>query len=223
MEEKVIEFLASPFISPALIFLVAFFFQFLENLFPPSPSDVVLLFLGSLVSFNKVDFIPLLAVATIGSLLGFMTMFTIGKLFGEKILDTGKFKFIKPESLAKARRWFNRWGYGIVVANRFLSGTRAVVSFFAGAAELSALKSTLFAGISAFIWNALILYAGMIFGNNWKNAVVFWSFIGKLCLQLFSLLYYSLLFILVFRQKKNAILLVVDFLIVSEFFLMNFV
>ncbi len=186
MEEKVIEILSSPLITPGLILLIAFFFQFIENLFPPSPSDVVLLFLGSLVSFDKIDFLPLLAVATIGSLLGFVTMFIIGKIFGEKILDTGKFKFIKPESLAKARRWFSRWGYGIVVANRFLSGTRAVVSFFAGAAELSVFKSTFYAGISAFVWNALILYAGMTFGNNWKNAVVFLELYWKIVLAVIS-------------------------------------
>lgn len=206
MEETVINFLSSPLISPVVIFLVAFFFQFIENLFPPSPSDVVLLFLGSLVSFNKVDFLPLLAVATFGSLLGFMTMFTIGKLFGEKILDTGKFKFISPESLAKARGWFNRWGYGMVVANRFLSGTRAVVSFFAGAAELSALKSSLYAGISACIWNALILYAGMTFGNNWKNAVIFLELYWKIVLAVisFAIISYAIYFCFVVKKRSNS-------------------
>lgn len=206
MEEKVIEFLSSPFIKPSVIFLVAFFFQFVENLFPPSPSDVVLLFLGSLVSFDKVDFLSLLIVATIGSLLGFMTMFIIGKLFGEKILDTGKFKFINQESLAKARRWFRRWGYGIVVANRFLSGTRAVVSFFAGAAELSVFKSTLFAGISALIWNALILYAGVTLGSNWKNAVVFLELYWKIVLiALFiALSGYVLFYLLKAKKSKNS-------------------
>jgi membrane protein DedA with SNARE-associated domain len=171
MEERIIEFLSSPYISSWWILAVAFFFQYVENLFPPSPSDVVLLFLGSLVSFNKVNFIPLLIVATIGSALGFFTMFLIGKLLGEKILDTGRFKFITPEALAKTRSWFSRWGYGIVVANRFLSGTRAVVSFFAGVAKLSTFKSTLLASISALVWNFLILFAGKTLGNNWRTAI----------------------------------------------------
>lgn len=182
MEEHIIEFLSSPFISPFWILLAAFFFQFIENLFPPSPSDVVLLFLGSLVSFGRVEFIFLLIVATIGSTIGFLTMFVIGKTFGEKVLDKGKFKFITTERLAKTRRWFNRWGYGIVVANRFLSGTRAVISFFAGAAELSTWKSTTLAGISAFVWNFLIIYAGMTLGNNWKRAVTFLEFYWKIVL-----------------------------------------
>ncbi|MCX7909198.1 MAG: DedA family protein [Ignavibacteria bacterium] len=205
MEEQVIEFLSSPIISPFWILLVAFFFQFIENLFPPSPSDVILLFLGSLVSFDKVGFVPLVAIATIGSTLGFATMFTIGKIFGERILDTGKFKFITKESLDKTRRWFNRWGYGIVVANRFLSGTRAVVSFFAGIAELSTWKSTLLAGVSAFVWNFIIIYAGMSLGRNWKLAVNFLELYWKVVLVVIAVIIASyLIYTLLKRQKVST-------------------
>lgn len=203
MEERIIEFLSSPFISPLWILLVAFFFQFIENLFPPSPSDVILLFLGSLVSFGRVEFLSLLIVATLGSTIGFFTMFMIGKTFGEKVLDKGKFKFITPESLAKTRRWFNRWGYGIVVANRFLSGTRAVVSFFAGVAELSTWKSTSLAGISALAWNFLIIYAGMTLGNNWKRAVTFLELYWKVVLII--IIAVALLYIAYLVARKSFV------------------
>lgn len=203
MEEHVIEFLSSPIISPFWILLTAFFFQFIENLFPPSPSDVVLLFLGSLVSFGRIDFVALLVVATAGSTFGFLTMFSIGKAFGEKILDKGKFKFITQESLAKTRRWFNRWGYGIVVLNRFLSGTRAVISFFAGAAELSTIKSTFLAGISALTWNFLIIYAGMTLGNNWKRALTFLELYWKIVLII--LIAIILLYVIYLVAKKNFV------------------
>ncbi len=194
MEEKVVEFLSSPLISPFLILLVAFFFQYIENLFPVSPSDVVLLFLGSLASFHRVDLFMLIAISTLGSTLGFLTMFIIGKTFGKKVLDTGKFKFINQESLDKTRKWFNRWGYGIVVANRFLSGTRAVISFFAGAANLATIKSTVLAGISALIWNLIIIYAGFSLGKNWKTAVNFIELYWKIVLAIIiaSLLFYFL-------------------------------
>lgn len=203
MEEHVIEFLSSPIISPFWILLTAFFFQFIENLFPPSPSDVVLLFLGSLVSFGRIDFVTLLVVATAGSTFGFLTMFSIGKAFGEKILDKGKFKFITQESLAKTRRWFNRWGYGIVVLNRFLSGTRAVISFFAGAAELSTIKSTFLAGFSALTWNFLIIYAGMTLGNNWKRALTFLELYWKIVLII--LIAIILLYVIYLVAKKNFV------------------
>lgn len=201
MEEKVIEFLSSPYVTSGWILAVAFFFQYIENLFPPSPSDVVLLFLGSLVGFDKVNFLPLLIVATIGSSTGFLTMFLLGKIFGERILDTGRFKFINPESLEKARNWFKRWGYGIVVANRFLSGTRAVISFFAGLTKLSTWKSTILATVSALVWNFLILYAGMVLGNNWRSAIRFLELYWKVVLIL--ILIVALGYFIYTRWKKN--------------------
>lgn len=182
MEERIIEFLSSPFISPLLILGVAFFSSFIENLFPPSPSDVVLLFLGSLISFGRVEFIPLLLVATIGSSTGFLTMFYIGKLCGEKIVDKGKLKYINIDSLNKVRNWFGKYGYWVVVANRFLSGTRAVISFFAGVSELSTIRSFLLASISALLWNVLIIYLGYTLGNNWKIAVDFLELYWKVVL-----------------------------------------
>ncbi len=182
MEERIIDFLSSPFISPLFILGVAFFFSFIENLFPPSPSDVILLFLGSLISFGRVEFFPLLLVATIGSSTGFLTMFYVGKLFGEKIIDKGKLKYISLDSLNKVRHWFGKYGYWVVVANRFLSGTRAVVSFFAGVSELSTIKSFLFASISALLWNVLVIYLGYTLGNNWKVAVHFLELYWKVVL-----------------------------------------
>lgn len=187
MGEQIIQFLSSSAINPLLILLIAFFFMFLENIFPPSPSDVILLFLGSLVGFGRIDFSILLVVSAGGSILGFMTMFYIGKLFGEKVIDEGKLKFIKRESIEKTRLWFNRYGYLVVVANRFLSGTRAVISFFAGFSELSAVKSTVLAGISATVWNFLIIWIGMNLGKNWRQAIVFFELYWKLILIIFIL------------------------------------
>jgi len=200
MEEKVIEFLSSPFVSPLLILGVAFFFSFIENLLPPSPSDVVLLFLGSLISFDRVDFIPLILISTLGSSLGFLTMFMVGKLFGEKILDTGKLKFINIESLNKVRHWFGKYGYWVIVVNRFLSGTRAVISFFAGLAELSTLKSTLLASVSALLWNFLIVYLGFTLGKNWKVAVDFLELYWRIVLIIIIVL---IVLYLVYLRLKN--------------------
>lgn len=204
MEERIIEFLSSPFISPLLILGVAFFFSFIENLFPPSPSDVVLLFLGSLISFGRVEFIPLLLVATIGSSTGFLTMFYIGKLFGEKIVDRGKLKYINIDSLNKVRHWFGKYGYWVVVANRFLSGTRAVISFFAGVSELSTIRSFLLASISALLWNVLIIYLGYTLGNNWKIAVDFLELYWKVVLLVIIIIGAIYLFYYFVRNRPRG-------------------
>jgi membrane protein DedA with SNARE-associated domain len=155
-------------LSPALILTVVFLIALIENIFPPSPSDVVIVFAGSLVGIGRVGYAETLLLATAGSTIGFMLMYKIGDWFGVRILEQGKIKFIPRESVRKVDDWFRKHGYWIIVANRFLSGTRAVVSFFAGMAELDLLRTTALCFVSALAWNAILVTGGFYLGNNWQ-------------------------------------------------------
>lgn len=166
MIENILSFITG--LSPFWIYIALFFFAYIENVFPPSPSDLVVVIGGSLIAANSIHFIPTLLITTIGSVLGFMTLFFIGSKLDRKVIRTGKLKFISTEGLDKTELWFNRYGYFIIFANRFLPGTRSVISFFAGLSELNAKKTTILATGSAFIWNAIIIYLGIVFGNNIK-------------------------------------------------------
>ena len=64
---------------------------------------------------------------------------------------------------------FQRYGYGVIVANRFLAGTRAIVSFFAGMSRMDLWRTTLLSAISAGIWNAILLSLGKFFAGNWRE------------------------------------------------------
>lgn len=153
-------------LDPTLIYLILFFFAFIENIFPPSPSDVVVVVGASLIATTSMGFIPVLIITSIGSSLGFMLMYFVGKKFGEKIIHSGKISFITQESLSSTDVWFNKWGYKLILANRFMPGTRSVISFFTGVYELDVLKTFILSSISAFVWNLLIIYAGMFLGDN---------------------------------------------------------
>jgi membrane protein DedA with SNARE-associated domain len=152
--------------SPLWIYVSLFFFSFIENIFPPSPSDVVIVVAGTLVSTDVISFIPTLLVTTIGSVSGFMTLFFIGTQVDKKIIEKGRFKFLSFDALTKAEKWFSKYGYWIILGNRFLSGTRAVISFFAGLSELNPKKTLTLSLISSTIWNLLIISLGVLFGNN---------------------------------------------------------
>lgn len=153
-------------LDPALIYLVLFFFAFIENLFPPSPSDVVVVVGASLIATTSLEFIPVLIITSFGSSIGYMLMYLMGKLFGEKIIRSGRISFITQEGLSNTDIWFNKWGYKLILANRFMPGTRSVISFFTGVYELEVLRTFIYSTISAFAWNMLIIYAGMLLGNN---------------------------------------------------------
>jgi len=176
--QHIIDFLQT--LSPAGVLVTLCGIAYLENIFPPSPSDVIIVFGGTLVGIGTVGFIPALLASTLGSILGFLTAFWIGKEFGEKLLEPGKIKFISVEAVHKVEEWFKKYGYAIIVVNRFLSGTRAVVSFVAGMAEMRIGVTAVLCGVSALVWNGLLLYGGMTLGNNWLAVSVFLETYGKI-------------------------------------------
>jgi membrane protein DedA with SNARE-associated domain len=151
---------------PFWIYITILFFAFIENVFPPSPSDVVLVIGGSLIGTGAINYFLALAFATIGSITGFMLMFYIGSTVDKKVIHSGKFKYIPVDSLNKVETWFRKYGYFIIVANRFMPGTRAVISFFAGISNLEPRKTITLCFVSALVWNAILLYLGFVFGDN---------------------------------------------------------
>jgi len=153
---------------PLWIYVTLFFFAFIENVFPPSPSDLVVLIGGTLISIGVIHFIPTLILTTVGSLIGFMVLFYIGSAIDKKVIHSGKLKFIPIDAVDKVEAWFNKYGYWVILANRFLPGTRSVISFFSGLSHLKVEKTILLATISAFAWNAIILFLGIAFGDHVK-------------------------------------------------------
>lgn len=166
MIEDIIAYISS--LSPFWVYITLFFFSFIENVFPPSPSDVVVIFGASLITGGdqQIGFIPVLLITSLGSSTGFMLMYYVGMTLGEKAVRHKKLKFISPESIAKTDEWFKKYGYKLIIFNRFMPGTRSVISFFSGFSELDAKKTFIYATISAFAWNVIIIWLGVILGNN---------------------------------------------------------
>lgn len=149
-----------------LIYLIVFFFSFIENIFPPSPSDLIVLVGATIISKTAAGFIPVLLITSIGSGMGFILMYFVSEYLGEKLIRSGKFKFIEQKYLDKADAWFHKYGYNLILVNRFMPGTRSVISFFSGLHRLKPVRTFIFATISAFVWNAFLIYLGILLGNN---------------------------------------------------------
>lgn len=171
--QEAFQYLSS--IDPLYVYALVMGLALVENLFPPSPSDVMIVAAGTLVGMGHVSFIPSLLSATAGSTIGFMIMYKIGDWFGDHILEQGKIKFLPLEQVHRVEQWFQKYGYMIIVINRFLTGTRAVVSFFAGMSELKLLPTTGLCFISALVWNAILILSGYYLGQNWDRISFFIS------------------------------------------------
>lgn len=159
--------------NPLWIYVVVAGIAYLENIFPPFPSDFAIVAAGSLVGMGTIGFLPLVLGTTVASTLGFVTMYRVGDWFGDRILEVGKIPFIPLENVHKVEDWFRRYGYAVIIANRFLAGTRAVVSFFAGMSELPLLKTTILSFLSALAWNSILIASGKALGDNWESIALY--------------------------------------------------
>lgn len=166
MLDQLISYLTQ--VDTVWIYAAVFLISYIENIFPPFPSDVVVVFAGSLVAIGTGSVVITLVLATAGSTLGFMSMYWIGDQFGDRVLETGKIPFVSINLVHRVEAWFRHYGYWVVIANRFLAGTRAVISFATGMSELNLTVTTLLSAASALVWNSILIYLGYLVGDNWR-------------------------------------------------------
>jgi len=164
---------------------------------------MVIVFGGSLAGIGRIDFIAALGAATLGSTLGFVTMFGVGHWFGVKILEGGKLSFIPRESVDKVEGWFRKYGNWIIIVNRFLTGTRAVVSFFAGMSHMRLLQTTVLCFVSALAWNTILVSAGNVLGQNWQKIGVYLTTYTQTVTAIIILVVVVLVAKYIFGRKKS--------------------
>jgi membrane protein DedA with SNARE-associated domain len=156
-------------LHPVWVYVIIFGVAYIENIFPPAPSDIIIVFGGALAAMNHGNVFIALFASTIGSTLGFMTMYYIGAWFGSYIIEKKSWRFIPKEGIHKVEQWFGKYGYGIIIANRFLSGTRAIISFFAGMSKLEIFTTTWLSMVSSLVWYGILIYGGYSLGRHWHR------------------------------------------------------
>lgn len=200
--QEIFDFLSK--VDPLTVYGLVLGLALLENILPPAPSDMMIVAAGTLVGLGQVGYVETVLSATAGSVIGFMIMYKIGDWFGDHILEQGKIKFLPIESVHKVERWFAKYGYAIIVVNRFLTGTRAVVSFFAGMSELSFGLTTILCFVSALIWNAILVTMGMYLGRNWDKIGFYLSTYSQVVTAVVVVLVLLWVAKILFAKKTNA-------------------
>jgi membrane protein DedA with SNARE-associated domain len=149
-------------------YLVVLGIAYGENVCPPIPGDMVVVFGGYLAGSGALSLPVVVALAVLGGVLGFMTVYAVGRRFGRVVLEPGRFRWVPQKRVEQAQGWIQRWGYGVVAANRFLTGARSVISLAVGMGQMNAWKTAFWATVSAAVWCSLVAYAGYALGENWR-------------------------------------------------------
>jgi len=108
-----------------------------------------------------------IAVGIIGSLAGAFANYYLALGVGKPFLEKyGKYFFIKPEPLARACEVFNRYGAATTFVCRMVPAIRQLISIPAGIAKMPLGSFTLFTGLGAGVWTAILTFVGYGLGKT---------------------------------------------------------
>jgi membrane protein DedA with SNARE-associated domain len=193
-------------LPPLSIYLVFFFVAYVENILPPIPGDVLVAFGGYLAAESVIGLVPVLLLTTIASVIGFMNMYWIGSRWGTLIQQKKKqfwlLRFIPLKYINKVRSWMQRWGMGVVLANRFLAGTRSVISITAGLSHTRVSSTIFYSTLSSILWNGILLGFGWIVHENWLLIGEYLSIYGRIILA--SIVIFVAIRLIVYYYNKQS-------------------
>ncbi len=148
--------------------------MFLENLFPPIPSELIMPLGGFYVQQGQLQFFPVVLAGLLGTLLGALPWYGIGRVINEERLELwlsrhGRWIGISPEELARSRRWFNRYGTALVFWGRLVPGIRTLISVPAGIELMPFAPFLIWTTAGSLIWTLLLTVAGFALGESYSN------------------------------------------------------
>lgn len=148
--------------------------MFIENVFPPIPSEVVIPFAGFLVQRGEFSMVGVLVSATIGVLLGAVLIYYIGVWADEPIIRGfvrryGKWFFLSEDDIDRSMAFFDRHGEWVVFFGRLIPIIRSLISLPAGMNRMSLPRFLAFTALGSLIWNSVLGIAGYILGANWQR------------------------------------------------------
>ncbi|MGG0738724.1 DedA family protein [Niallia taxi] len=148
----------------------------IENIFPPIPSEIILTFGGFMTTYTDMTVFGVVAVSTVGSVLGAVILYWIGTLLNmekiESIVDRwGHIIRLTKEDVHKANGWFDKYGYWTVFFCRFIPLIRSLISLPAGMAKMNFGIFLVLTTLGTLIWNYVLIRIGAAVGSSWESIV----------------------------------------------------
>ena len=192
-------------------YLGVFLLIAIENIFPPIPSEVILVFGGFMTTYTTLNIPIMILAATLGSLLGAIVLYYIGKIFNKERLKKiisgkiGKVLRLKASDIEKADKWFDTKGNKTVFFCRFIPIVRSLISIPAGMSEMPMQKFLLYTITGSLIWNTVLIVVGSIVGDKWETIVGYLDNFSNVILIILVIIFVvAIYYWFVIRKKKQS-------------------
>ena len=189
-------------------YLGVFLLIMIENVFPPIPSEVILLFGGFMTTYSKLSIVGMIVASTLGSLFGAIILYYIGKIFNKDRLKKlisgklGKILRLKVSDIDNADSWFDNKGNKTVFFCRFIPLVRSVISIPAGMSEMPMVKFLLYTLFGSLIWNTVLVIVGSVVGENWTKIVGILDTYSHIVVIILSIIFVVVVYFF-YRNRSN--------------------
>ncbi len=141
----------------------------IEYVFPPVPGDTVALFAIVLALQAQLHWALVYVALTVGALGGGLAAWAFGLWLASREEQWPSFLRTRGarRALDAVRRGYDKHGPMYLAVNRFLPALRAFFFVGAGLARMRPAPVILYGGLSAAVWNALLMVVGWALGSNW--------------------------------------------------------
>ena len=149
------------------------FLMFLENVFPPIPSELVMPLAGFTAGRGDLSMWGVILAGLVGSLVGQLPLYYLGKIVGEEKLSQWADKYgawltISSDEIHKSVEWFDKHGGKAVIFARMVPGIRSLISLPAGIGKMPLGKFLLYSALGMGTWTTALAFAGYLLKDQYK-------------------------------------------------------
>ena len=147
------------------------FLMFLETIFPPIPSEVIMPIAGMAAAKGKLGFLPVVASGTAGAMLGNTVWYLAARALGVHRLKPlitryGRWLTVSWPEVERAERWFAQHGTFFVFFGRLLPTVRSLVSVPAGLLRMRFKSFFVASLVGTAGWTTILAAAGYKLQND---------------------------------------------------------
>jgi membrane protein DedA with SNARE-associated domain len=140
---------------------------------------------GFYVQQGKLALIPVVLAGLLGTVLGALPWYGIGRLVNEERIEDwlsrhGRWIGISPQELRRSRTWFTRHGTALVFWGRLVPGIRTLISVPAGIEMMPMAPFLLWTTAGSLIWTLLLTVAGLLLGESYTRVELWIEPVAKL-------------------------------------------
>lgn len=147
-----------------------FLLMMLESACIPIPSEVTMLFAGFNVATHHYSLLAITIAGVVGNLAGSWLAYGVGYYGRLELLERhGRALHVSPGQLARADRWFERYGSVTVLVTRVMPLVRTFISLPAGAARMPFWRFSALTVAGCIPWVFLLGWIGLLTKSNWHN------------------------------------------------------